>query len=238
MTTDDCYTPDLVYKAVAEYVAETYHVNAATFVRPFWPGGDYQAYAYDDSIVVDNPPFSILAQIIRFYCAAKIPFFLFAPALTLFTAVECPVCYLPCAVSVTYANGAVVVTSFVTNMDTARVRTAPDLYRRVQQANKAVQKANKATLPKYEYPNEVITAAIVQRWSKYGVNFAVMPEDCIYTGALDSQRKVKKAIFGGGFLLRPKAAAERAAAERWQLSPREKEMLGMEAKNENQLQLW
>lgn len=38
-TTDDCYTPQLVYKAVAEYVEETYKVNRKNFLRPFYPGG-------------------------------------------------------------------------------------------------------------------------------------------------------------------------------------------------------
>ena len=41
-TTDDCYTPDVVYDAVAEWVASEYNVSRANFVRPFYPGGDYQ----------------------------------------------------------------------------------------------------------------------------------------------------------------------------------------------------
>ena len=38
-TTDDCYTPEPVYNAVAEWVAEEYKVNQKDFVRPFYPGG-------------------------------------------------------------------------------------------------------------------------------------------------------------------------------------------------------
>ena len=34
-TTDDCYTPPLVYDAVADYVAERYGLDKANFVRPF-----------------------------------------------------------------------------------------------------------------------------------------------------------------------------------------------------------
>ncbi|MFR0556541.1 hypothetical protein [Pseudoscardovia radai] len=49
-------------------------------VRPFWPGTDYERAQYPDGcVVVDNPPFSILAKIIRFYQAHGIRFFLFAP---------------------------------------------------------------------------------------------------------------------------------------------------------------
>lgn len=37
-------------------------------------------------MVIDNPPFSIISKIVRFYHKNEIPFFLFAPALTLFGA--------------------------------------------------------------------------------------------------------------------------------------------------------
>ncbi len=54
------------------------------FVRPFYPGGDYEKYNYmSDNIVVDNPPFSILAQIVKWYQSQGIKFFLFAPGLTI-----------------------------------------------------------------------------------------------------------------------------------------------------------
>ena len=45
-TTDDCYTPDIVYDAIAGWVANEYGLNKAEFIRPFYPGGDYQAYQY------------------------------------------------------------------------------------------------------------------------------------------------------------------------------------------------
>lgn len=38
-TTDDCYTPDGVYNAVAEWVAKEYKADKKRFVRPFYPGG-------------------------------------------------------------------------------------------------------------------------------------------------------------------------------------------------------
>ena len=247
LTTDDCYTPEPVYEAVADWAAWEYGVSRERFVRPFWPGGDYrgEAEGYEPgTVVVDNPPFSILAEIIRFYCAAGVRFFLFAPALTLFTATECPVCYLPVAVNITYANGAKVNTSFVTNLDRARVRCCPSLFRTVDAANKAVQAALVKAVPKYEYPPEVITAARCQRWTRYGVEFAASAEDCVYVGALDAQRAARKSIFGGGFLLRPAAAAAAAAAaeqergEVWELSARERRMIGMEAEDADQESLF
>ena len=38
-TTDDCYTPDGVYDAVADWVAKEYKLDRKKFVRPFFPGG-------------------------------------------------------------------------------------------------------------------------------------------------------------------------------------------------------
>ena len=65
---DDTFTPPAVYEAVAGYVEKTYGFSQSQFVRPFWPGADYKVYDYkSDSVVVDNPPFSILAKIITYY---------------------------------------------------------------------------------------------------------------------------------------------------------------------------
>lgn len=67
-TTDDCYTPENVYDAVADWTAWEYGVERSSFVRPFWPGGDYQRYDYPEGcVVVDNPPFSILSRIVGWY---------------------------------------------------------------------------------------------------------------------------------------------------------------------------
>lgn len=66
-TTDDCYTPELVYDAVAEWVAKEYGLDRECFVRPFWPGADYERESYPEGcVVVDNPPFSILSKILAF----------------------------------------------------------------------------------------------------------------------------------------------------------------------------
>ena len=136
-TTDDCYTPENVFAAVADWVAREYGKDKETFVRPFYPGGDFERFDYKPSdTVVDNPPFSIITKIVRFYNRRGIPFFLFAPALTLFSKDEKST-FIPCGVPITYENGAVVPTSFVTNIgeDGIAVRTAPDLYKAVEEAN-------------------------------------------------------------------------------------------------------
>ena len=242
-TTDDCYTPGPVMDAVVGWAEREYGIDRAKIVRPFWPDSDFQTFEYPDGcVVLDNPPFSLLSKIIRFYCRRRIRFFLFAPALTLFTATENPVCYLATGADVTYENGAVVSTSFVTDLDRFRIRTAPDLRAAVTAADARARKEHSAAvqLPKYVYPDSVVTAAALQRLSKYGAALDVAPEDAFYISALDAQREKKKSIFGGGFLLRERAAAERAAAEKaaaeraaaekaaahvWELSERERALI-------------
>ena len=225
-TTDDCYTPDLVYEAVAEWVASEYGVDRRRFVRPFYPGGDYKKYKYaEGAIVVDNPPFSILAEILRWYKAHGVDFFLFGPTLTLFSSSSGSCCAIPVGVSVTYENGAVVHTSFLTSLEGEglRIRTAPTLYKAVDAANREWTKDLKKELPKYSYPDEVITAAMAARWCKYGVGFSATVDETAPCSALDAQKKEGKAIYGKGYLLSERAAAERAAATRWPLSERERD---------------
>lgn len=45
-TTDDCYTPPAIYEAIAEWVASQYQVPRESFLRPFYPGGDYRREKY------------------------------------------------------------------------------------------------------------------------------------------------------------------------------------------------
>ena len=45
-TTDDCLTPPEIYDVVADYVAARYGLGQDKFVRPFWPGGDYEGFEY------------------------------------------------------------------------------------------------------------------------------------------------------------------------------------------------
>ena len=221
-TTDDCYTPDNIYEAVADWCAAEYGVDQKRFVRPFYPGGDYQNHQYPEGcIVVDNPPFSILSEILAFYCERDIRFLLFAPALTLFSGRNLVLTYLPVGVGVTYENGAIVSTSFITNMDDVIIRSAPTLYKAVEAANDENLRAMRKELPKYSYPDHVVTAAMVNKYSKHGIEWSLPKGQGVRIAGLDAQKDEDKAIFGGGYLLSEKAAAEKAAATKWQLSERE-----------------
>ena len=216
-TTDDVYTPDNVMAAVESFVRRTYRLEGAQLLRPFFPGGDFEHFRYPEGAVVcDNPPFSILSRIIGFYHERQGPFFLFAPALTLFSASAAQCTALPVGVTVTFVGGAEISVSFVTNLEEPdlAVKSYPELYRAIDEANRANLAAGKKHQPKYEYPDHVVTAAMVQRWCRYGVEYELRRGDCVRVGGLDSQKSAGKSIFGGGLLLSTSAAAERAAAER------------------------
>ena len=236
-TTDDCYTPTLVYEAVAKWVENEYHINRKDFVRPFYPGGDYKAEKYPKGcIVVDNPPFSILAEIVNFYHENGVRFFLFAPSLTLFSSSSSSSCTaLCCGVTVTYENNASISTSFLSNLEdrSIRFRSAPTLYKAVEAANDENLKQLRKELPKYTYPDNVVTSAFVARLAKYGVDFAVSVKESCGISSLDSQKESGKAIYGKGYLISEKAAAEKAAATRWALSDREKAIIAKLSSNGN-----
>jgi len=230
-TTDDCYTPPLVYDAVRAWAMAEYSLEGRPIVRPFYPGGDYERFDYPENcVVIDNPPFSILAKIKDFYIDRAIKFFLFAPHLTLFSAGRGE-SFIITDCSITYANGAIVNTDFVTNLDAHFIRTAPQLRNVVDAANRENREENKRKVPKYSYPNTVITSARLGRIRN--VDFHIDREECYFTRALDSQREAKKAIFGGGFLISELQAAELQAAELqaaepatvWELSEQEREIV-------------
>ena len=211
-TTDDCYTPDNIYEAVADYVADKYNKNKSNFVRPFYPGGDYTKYKYEEcSVVVDNPPFSILSSIVDFYIEKNIPFFLFCPALTALGILNRDVTVICTGVNITYENGANVNTSFVTNMDSVSAKSEPELYKKIDEINRKNSKKNE--LPKYQYPENVLTAAMLNNLSKNEQCLSVKRDSCYFLRQLDSQKETGNTIFGSGLLLSTKAAAEKAAAE-------------------------
>lgn len=239
-TTDDCYTPPEIYELVKNWACREYEINPDCIVRPFWPGGNYESYDYPDGcVVLDNPPFSILSKICMFYLNRDIAFFLFAPSLTALAGrnIVMRMNHIFCDTRIEYENGAIVNTAFVTSFggDTV-IQTAPELGESINNAVKALRWKKKKELSRYEYPDNVLTAAAMNRLSEHGVDCRIRRGDCIQISKLDAQKEYGKAIFGGGLLLSDKAAAERVAAERkaaaerkmvhkWELSDREKELI-------------
>ena len=232
LTTDDCYTPQNIYETVRDWAVEHYGLQGAPVVRPFYPGGDYEHETYPDGcVVIDNPPFSILSQICRFYMERGIRFFLFAPALTLFSIAAGTCNYLPMSCRITYENGADVRTSFVTNLGNWKIETVPELWALVDAVNAQNTNDGAAELPGYTYPDCVMTPIRIAPTSRW-MALRIPASDASFARALDAQRDQGKAIYGASFLLSEKAAAEKAAAEKaaaekreqfvWELSDREK----------------
>ena len=223
-TTDDCYTPPEVYDAVLGYCVERFGVDPAKAVRPFYPGGDYETFEYPHGCcVVDNPPFSILSKIVDFYVSRSVPFFLFAPSITCFWPLSRhpgKVTALLCDSDVTYENGARVRTAFLTSLlPGVACESEPALGRLVGDAADAAKARmgikRAVPLPKYVFPDSVLTAARLQWMAGHGEPLRVMADECVFIRSLDAMMSAgKSGIFGGGLLLSRRAAAERAAAER------------------------
>ena len=235
-TTDDCYTPDNIYDVVKKWCVERYGLKGKKIIRPFYPGGDYQKEDYSgDCVVLDNPPFSIISEICEWYIERNIPFFMFAPALTLLGIARGTMNYVACCVGVTYANGANVSTSFVTNLGNKKIVASAELRELIEEANKENLRKMHKELPKYSYPDEVLTATMLGYMAAHGTSLEIEAKDVHFIRALDSQKESGKGLFGSGFLLSEKAAAEKAAAEKaaaekidtniWELSDREREIV-------------
>jgi len=231
-TTDDCYTPKAVYQCVVDYVARNCDIAGCVIVRPFFPDGDYESVDYPENcVVIDNPPFSIVTKIVRFYLARGIRFFLFAPHLTLFSSdLDCT--HLVVGGDITYENKATVRTSFLSNMfGDAKVIGDAEFYKELE----AINETTKASLPKYVYPENVLTVSMVTNMVNRGVSFRLDKGQTAHARGLDSQKKHGKGLFGSGFLISDAAAAEKAAAEKaaaekanvivWELSERERRII-------------
>ena len=221
LTTDDVYTPENVYNALLTWARRHYDLGDAPIVRPFYPGGDYQNADYPDGcVVIDNPPFSILSEICAWYEKHGVRYLLFAPGLTLFSINAGRSRYLPIGLDILYTNGASIATSFVTSLGAWKIEICPDLYTALDAPNTENKRRATTQLPKYEYPASVCSVAI-NKLACYGQALRIPESDAAFIRALDAQRDAGKAIYGGGFLLSEKAAAEKAAAEKWHLSERE-----------------
>lgn len=211
-TTDDCYTPPAVYEAVKDWVDK--HImplEGVRIVRPFYPGGDYEHAEYPEGcVVLDNPPFSMLAKICRFYNGRGIKYFLFAPGLTLFSAAP-EESFVVIHHQPTYENGAKVNTGFRTNIlgGDPRIIVAGSLSHAIE----AADKASRAVInpPKIGHPLEVVTSAMLRRSAHY-TDWTIPAAECHQIRKCDNHPEGR--LFGDGFLISERAAMERAAMER------------------------
>ncbi len=215
LTTDDCFTPPAVYEALLGWlVSEFPHLKDCRIVRPFYPGGDFENYPYKEGdVVVDNPPFSILARIVDFYLQHHIPFFIFANHLTLFGTVRDRLCTAVVThADIIYENGAMVVTSFITNLYGDKYRAISNLtLQRI--LNDASEKEHPhKNLPRYQRPSNVLTINDLDKLLLRGVEMRIPTDAAAFIRNLQLHDGKKKGIYGGGYILGPKAAARLEAA--------------------------
>ena len=174
LTTDDCYTPPKIYSVVLEWVKKYYGVNER-IIRPFNPNDNYKKYDYSNAVVVDNPPFSTLAQIIDYYLDNNIKFFLFAPGLTCFN-------YLA-------KNGAMVNTSFITNLENNAVNINAELYKLINDCDEKVPRRT------VKHSCDYMCIGNCNKLAKRGIDFKIKSFKEVV------RKKDNVTIFGGGVLL-------------------------------------
>lgn len=168
-TTDDCYTLPALYEDVAEWAIKEYGIEKEKIIRPFYPGGDYQSEDYEGRVVLDNPPFSIMTEIIEFYDTRNIPYFLFTPGRT-FTKKQVENHLLVTGGHmIATNNNAKVSINFVTSFrERPCIETSPELYKILR---KHMPKKRKWS--KHIYPKNLITAGKLERWAKMGAGVKI-----------------------------------------------------------------
>ena len=233
-TTDDCFTPPEIYEFVKDWAVKRYNLEGREIVRPFYPGGDYETFEYNEgAVVIDNPPFSLQSKIIDFYLKNGIDFFLFANGLTIFASKRNkPICAVIVNGTIEYENGAKVQTSFLTNLDSNSVITNAELNNGIQNITRRISKAKK--FPKYKYPKNVVMVNDLKKAVTRGYDVEIPFASSQYVTGLDDQKKHKKAMFGGGILVSNRVAElvdeaknapikerEQEQAQEWRLSESE-----------------
>ena len=221
LTTDDCYTPKEIHDAVVKFVdRKVFKLNGHIAVRPFYPGGDFENFDYPENcIVLDNPPFSILARIVTFYLERGIKFWLYAPHLTLFSYLNRQgVTAVVINSDIKFENGAIICIGFITNVwPKDEIFTTEPLLRRYLSfvQKKGTPSKNK---PVISFPDNVVSSALLGKVAAHGVRLSCPRNEALFIRKLDAG----KGIFGGGVLMSERMAAERMAAERICLSERER----------------
>lgn len=204
------------------------------------PKDKHENENYDGKVVVDNPPFSIMSKIVNFYIENNVKFFIFAPAMTSIGLTRKHFgksTIIPLSENIVYQNGAVVPTSFITNLfnDDTIVYFDPSFKKNLKDA--VEQTNNKAVhhVPHYEYPVNVIRATdIVKAGRASSKPIIIKSKSSYHIMKLDCQKKYHKQIFGDGLLVDDKTAdkinklkqvKDTKTTITWKLSDRERQII-------------
>lgn len=114
-----------IRNCVKNHVFSTYSstLSGYTAIEPFYNGNDYTAIDYTNKVVVDEPPFSQIMDILNYYRTNGVYFFLYIPAL----------CDIPeltrhsralidTSVTLIKQNDVTTFTSFITNLEPSNVK--------------------------------------------------------------------------------------------------------------------
>lgn len=215
LTTDDCYTPPPVFDALQEWVDRRLTPLAGRkIVRPFFPGGDYEHHDYPSGcIVIDNPPFSIYAQVVRFYLEHGIDFVLFGQSMTV-RVTGADVTYIIAGACIEFENKASINISFVTNIapNGERIIISPELRKALEKASDDYHHAGAVDLPKYKMPQELWTPATLKKIAKGDADVSFLKSELAEVRQVSALAALGKSLYGGGWLFSAAAAAAAAAA--------------------------
>ena len=205
-TTDETYTPEDVYNAVVDYVDTIYPLEGKVVVRPFYPGGDYEHYNYPpNGVVIDNPPFSIIAKIVTFYMERGVPFFLFCCHNTSAWLTRSGATVIYTDLHIRFDNGAKIPIAFVTSL-TPRYRAiaSPKLRKAIMEAPSQAEHRPK-TQKSYTYPPNILLFSQVSVLAKGDEEFYIDKERSL---THSQYYREGKAGFGCNFLVDDLTAGE------------------------------
>ena len=83
----------------------------------------------------------------------------------------------------------------------------------IDDAVEALVAKEKKELPRYEYPDNVVTASMLNELSKGGEVVRIGRRSSAKIARLDAQISIKKSIFGSGFLVGSAKASDIAKAK-------------------------
>lgn len=178
-TTDDVMTPWPVYCAVRDYVIKKFRIPEDwEILRPFYPGGNFEAVDYSGGkkVVIDNPPFSKLSKILRFYEEREIPFFLFSDGKTVFCRLHSnPNHSVIFGAKILYRQRVDVFSAFEINLlKPYTVCADSTLFEAVKAACPPRAKGARKF---YQWPRNVIIFSTLNRIAEHGKYFLIPPDE-------------------------------------------------------------
>lgn len=114
-----------IRNCVKNHVLSTYSstLSGYTAIEPFYNGDDYTAIDYTNKVVVDEPPFSQIMDILNYYRTNGVYFFLYIPALCdIIELTRHSRTLIDTSVTLIKQNDVTTFTSFITNLEPSNVK--------------------------------------------------------------------------------------------------------------------